>query len=70
MRGSANTAVPEKPSHEQNHLSFPAAFFDTAPKLRGYANYAVGFDNIDVPEATRRDIPVSNTPGEIGRAHV
>lgn len=40
-----------------------AAFFDAAPKLRGYANYAVGFDNIDVPEATRRGIPVSNTPG-------
>lgn len=40
-----------------------AEFFDAAPKLRGYANYAVGIDNIDVPEATRRGIPVSNTPG-------
>ena len=39
-----------------------AGFFDAAPLLRGYANYAVGFDNIDVPEATRRGIPVSNTP--------
>lgn len=39
-----------------------AAFFDAAPKLRGYANYAVGFDNIDVAEATRRGIPVCNTP--------
>ena len=39
-----------------------AGFFDAAPKVRGYANYAVGFDNIDVPEATRRGIPVSNTP--------
>ena len=39
-----------------------AGFFDAAPRLRGYANYAVGFDNIDVPEATRRGIPVSNTP--------
>uniref|UniRef100_I2Q6Z8 Lactate dehydrogenase-like oxidoreductase n=1 Tax=Desulfovibrio sp. U5L TaxID=596152 RepID=I2Q6Z8_9BACT len=39
-----------------------AGFFDAAPKLRGYANYAVGFDNIDVPEATRRGLPVSNTP--------
>lgn len=39
-----------------------AAFLDAAPKLRGYANYAVGFDNIDVAEATRRGIPVSNTP--------
>ncbi|WP_419785431.1 2-hydroxyacid dehydrogenase [Pseudodesulfovibrio sp.] len=39
-----------------------AGFFDAAPKLKGFANYAVGFDNIDVPEATRRGIPVSNTP--------
>jgi len=39
-----------------------AGFFDAAPKLRGYANYAVGYDNIDVPEATRRGMPVSNTP--------
>ena len=39
-----------------------ADFFAAAPKLRGYANYAVGFDNIDLEEATRRKIPVSNTP--------
>src|SRR6056297_44385 len=38
-------------------------FFDAAPQLRGVANYAVGYDNIDVPEATRRKVPVSNTPG-------
>ncbi|MGL1864192.1 MAG: D-glycerate dehydrogenase [Pseudodesulfovibrio sp.] len=38
-------------------------FFDACPTLRGYANYAVGYDNIDVPEATKRQLPVSNTPG-------
>ena len=37
-------------------------FFDAAPELKGYANFAVGFDNIDVAEATRRKLPVSNTP--------
>ena len=31
--------------------------------LRVISNHAVGFDNIDVPEATRRTIPVGNTPG-------
>jgi len=40
-----------------------AEFFQAATNLKGYANYAVGYDNIDVPEATRRGIPVSNTPG-------
>lgn len=40
-----------------------AEFFDAASGLKGYANYAVGYDNIDVKEATRRGIPVSNTPG-------
>ena len=31
--------------------------------LRGVANHAVGFDNIDVIAATALGIPVSNTPG-------
>jgi glyoxylate reductase len=33
------------------------------PKLLGVANYAVGFNNIDVASATELGIPVSNTPG-------
>lgn len=33
------------------------------PQCRGFANYAVGFNNIDVAAATRRGLPVSNTPG-------
>ena len=37
--------------------------FNAAPKLRAIATYAVGYDNIDMEEATRRKIPVSNTPG-------
>ena len=45
-----------------------ADFFDAAPNLKGYANYAVGFDNIDVPEATRRSLPVSNTPDVLTNA--
>lgn len=45
-----------------------AEFFDAAKMLQGYANYAVGFDNIDVAEATRRQIPVSNTPGVLTNA--
>jgi glyoxylate reductase len=45
-----------------------AEFFEAAQALRGYANFAVGFDNIDVPEATRRRLPVSNTPGVLTQA--
>ncbi len=37
--------------------------FYAAPKLRAISTYAVGYDNIDLKEATRRKIPVSNTPG-------
>jgi glyoxylate reductase len=40
-----------------------AALLDNAPRLKMIANYGVGFNNIDVQAATRRSIPVSNTPG-------
>ncbi|WP_369018219.1 glyoxylate reductase [Thermatribacter velox] len=33
------------------------------PRLKVISNYAVGFNNIDVEEATRRGIMVTNTPG-------
>jgi glyoxylate reductase len=35
---------------------------DAAPKLKVVSNYGVGYDNIDVPEATRRGVRVTNTP--------
>ncbi len=40
-----------------------AEVFDAAPNLRIVANYAVGYNNIDVDEATKRGILVTNTPG-------
>lgn len=36
---------------------------DASKKLMVIANYAVGYDNIDVAAATQRGIVVSNTPG-------
>jgi len=39
-----------------------AEVFDAAPELRIISQYAVGYDNIDVKEATRRGIAVTNTP--------
>jgi glyoxylate reductase len=35
---------------------------DAAPELRAISNYAVGTDNVDLAAATRRGIPVGNTP--------
>jgi len=40
-----------------------AELLDNAPNLKVVSNYAVGFDNIDVAECTKRGIPVGNTPG-------
>jgi hydroxypyruvate reductase 1 len=35
---------------------------------KAYSNYAVGYDNVDVPAATRQGIPVGNTPGVLTEA--
>ncbi|MEC9008550.1 MAG: D-glycerate dehydrogenase, partial [Planctomycetota bacterium] len=41
-----------------------AEFFDAAgDQLSVVSNYAVGFNNIDIAEATRRGIRVGHTPG-------
>ncbi|MFL5241094.1 MAG: 2-hydroxyacid dehydrogenase [Gemmataceae bacterium] len=40
-----------------------AALLDAAPRLKVVSNYAVGFNNIDVPAATARGVAVGNTPG-------
>lgn len=39
-----------------------AEVFDAAPKLKIVSQLAVGFDNMDIPEATKRGIYVTNTP--------
>ena len=39
-----------------------AEVFASAPSVKIFANYAVGFDNIDVLEAKRRGVIVTNTP--------
>ncbi len=40
-----------------------ADVFDTAPSAKIFANYAVGYNNIDVNEGKSRGIKISNTPG-------
>ena len=40
-----------------------AAFFDACPSVKVVSNIAVGYNNIDVAEATKRGVMVTNTPG-------
>jgi glyoxylate reductase len=40
-----------------------AEFLEAAPRCRVVANMAVGYDNADVPELTRRGVLLTNTPG-------
>jgi glyoxylate reductase len=39
-----------------------AALIEGSPRLRAIANYAVGYDNIDLEATRARGIPVGNTP--------
>ena len=39
-----------------------AALLERCPRLRAIANYAVGYDNIDLAATAARGIPVGNTP--------
>jgi glyoxylate reductase len=39
-----------------------SALIEACPQLRTISNYAVGYDNIDLAAATRRQITVGNTP--------
>ncbi|UCG01447.1 MAG: D-glycerate dehydrogenase [Candidatus Heimdallarchaeota archaeon] len=41
---------------------------DLAPSLRGIANYAVGYNNIDINSAKKRNILVTNTPDVLTNA--
>ena len=51
------------------HDKVDDAFLDAAgQQLRAVTNVAVGFDNIDVPAATKRGVLVTNTPGVLTEA--
>ena len=39
------------------------AFFDACPTVKVVSNIAVGYNNIDVAEASKRGVKVTNTPG-------
>lgn len=45
-----------------------APIFDAAPAAKIFANYAVGLDNIDLAEAKKRNVVITNTPGVLTNA--
>lgn len=45
-----------------------AKFFDLCPSVKAVSLFSVGYDQVDLPEATRRGIPVSNTPDVLSKA--
>jgi len=45
-----------------------ASLMESAPRLKAISNYAVGTDNVDLPAATARGIPVGNTPDVLTEA--
>lgn len=45
-----------------------AAIMDACPTVRIFANYAVGFDNINLDDARARGLMVTNTPGALTNA--
>jgi glyoxylate reductase len=45
-----------------------AELLDLCPSLKIVANFAVGYDNINVPEGTKRNVAVSNTPDVLSEA--
>lgn len=48
--------------------NFEKDFFENYPNVKAIALYSVGFDHVDIQEATKRNIPIGNTPDVLSRA--
>lgn len=51
-----------------NQVPVDNALLDSCPNLKVVANNGVGYDNVDIPYATKRGILVCNTPGVLSGA--
>ncbi|WP_278352253.1 2-hydroxyacid dehydrogenase [Chryseobacterium gleum] len=49
-------------------FTYDKNFFEACPDVKAIALYSVGFDHVDLKEATFRNIPVGNTPDVLSRA--
>ena len=50
------------------HHKYDQNFFDECPNVKAVALFSVGFDHVDIKEATKRNIPIGNTPDVLSRA--
>jgi len=48
--------------------NFDKDFFETCPNVKGIALFSVGFDQVNIEEATKRKIPIGNTPDVLSNA--
>lgn len=77
------TPETENPSHEEwlenckqadiilnvgGKNKYNKEFFDNCPNVKAIALFSVGFDQVDIAEATKRKIPIGNTPDVLSRA--
>lgn len=51
-----------------NQIKIDTALLDACPNLIVVANNGVGYDNVEIPQATRRGVLVCNTPGVLSAA--
>ena len=51
-----------------NNLPVNGALFAAAPALRVVSGFGVGYNNVDVDEATKRGVAICNTPGVLNAA--
>ncbi|MBK1897117.1 2-hydroxyacid dehydrogenase [Chryseobacterium paridis] len=50
------------------NVSFDKTFFEECPNVKAIALYSVGFDHVDIKEATHRNVVVGNTPDVLSKA--
>lgn len=76
------TSESENPSHDEwlesckkadiilsvGKSKYDKEFFETCPNVKAIALFSVGFDQVDIAEATKRKIPIGNTPDVLSRA--
>ena len=48
-------------------FKFDKDFFNECPNIKAIALYSVGFDHVDIKEASHRNVPVGNTPDVLSK---